>query len=401
MSNNAQAPNSQSDELIFAQADEEILFAEETETNPLEKSWKILIVDDEAEVHEVTKLVLSDVTFENKSLTFISAYSAQEAKQLMRSHPDIAIIFLDVVMETENAGLQVVQYVREELGNRPVRIILRTGQPGQAPETFVAVNYEIDDYKLKTELTSKKLLITVVTALRAFSTLMQMLEMGQRLQLDLIEYQRVEAALRSSELQEREKVVQLERSLHQLQANQQPLASSSKNSPHREKIETLGQLVTEVTHDILHYPNTGALSTVSMITQIARIVLRLTDEHSAKLGLSQTKLSILMYLSGEPDLCASPSLLAKHCGVSRAAMTGLLDGLEQEAYVERDDHPSDRRALRVRLTAKGQQFLDWIAPQDHYQLSKLLDTLDQAERQKFIELARKFLTILGEESANR
>ncbi len=392
MSNNAQAPDSQSDELIFAQADEEIEFAEEMETSPLEKSWKILIVDDEIEVHEVTKLVLNDVTFENKSLTFMSAYSAHEAKQLIRSHPDIAIIFLDVVMETENAGLQVVQYVREELGNQPVRIILRTGQPGQAPETFVAVNYGIDDYKLKTELTSRKLLITVVTALRAFSTLMQMLEMSQRLKLDLINYQQVEATLRSSQLQEREKVAQLERSLHQLQADR---------SPHSEKIETLGQLVTEVTHDILHYPHAGALYTVSMITQIARLVLRLTDEHSAKLGLSQTKLSILMYLSGEPDRCASPSLLAKHCGVSRAAMTGLLDGLEQEAYVERDDHPSDRRALRVRLTGKGQQFLDWIAPQDHYQLSKLLDTLDEAERQKFIELAQKFLTILGEESTDQ
>jgi len=390
MSNNAQSADLQDDGFRI-EADEEIQFAEETEFNQLEKSWKILIVDDDAEVHEVTKLALRDFTFENQSLIFISAYSAQEAKQLIQQHPDIAIIFLDVVMETENAGLQVVHYVREELSNQPVRIILRTGQPGQAPETVVAVNYAINDYKLKTELTSKELFITVVMALRAFSTLQQMLEVSQSLKLDLIEYQQVEAALRLSELQEREKVDRLERSLHQLQAQR---------SPHREKIETLGQLVTEVTHDILHYPNAGALYTVSMITQIARIVLRLTDEHSAKLGLSQTKLSVLMYLNSEPDLCASPSLLAKHCGVSRAAMTGLLDGLEQEEYVARDDHPFDRRALMVRLTPKGQQFLDWIAPQDHYQFSKLMDIVDETERQKFIKLARKFLTILGEESTN-
>lgn len=193
----------------------------------------------------------------------------------------------------------------------------------------MAVNYAIDDYNLKTELTSKELFITVVMALRAFSTLQQMLEVSQSLQLDLIEYQQVEAALRLSELNERRKVDQLERSLHQLQ---------TRRSPHRERIETLGQLVTEVTHNILLYLNAGALYTVSMITQIARIVLRLTDKHSAKLELSQTKLSVLMYLSGEPDLCAR-SLLAKHWGVSRAAMTGLLDGLGQEAYVERDNYP--------------------------------------------------------------
>lgn len=385
MSPNAQSDDSQSDRLIFAQADEEIQFAEEIETHLLEQSWKILIVDDEIEVHEVTKLVLSDVTFENKSLTFISAYSAEEAKQILRSQSDIAIIFLDVVMETEDAGLRLVNYVREELGNRPARIILRTGQPGQAPETDVVLNYGIDDYRLKTELTSEKLLLAVVTALRAFSTFMQMLEMSQTLRSQLIEYQQAESDLRSGK--------------HSTEtAHLRPsLLQPAEQSPYREKVETLGQWVASVTNDILHHSNTGALSTLSTITQIARLVLRLTDEHSAKLGLSQTKLSVLMYLKEESDLCASPSLLAKQCGVSRAAMTGLLDGLEQEAYVERDNNPSDRRALKVRLTPKGQKFLDWIAPQDHYEISHLIETLDDAERQKMIQLARKCLTILGEE----
>lgn len=105
-----------------------------------------------------------------------------------------------------------------------------------------------------------------------------------------------------------------------------------------------------------------------------------------------------MYLNSEPELCASPSALAKHCGVSRAAMTGLLDGLEQEEYVERDSHPSDRRALMVKLTSKGQQFLDLIAPQDQYQLSRLMDTLDEVERQKFIELAKEVLKLFKEPS---
>lgn len=390
MSNTTQAlADSQSDEFIFAQEDDAIAVSEATAIDPLKASWKILIVDDEVEVHEVTKLALSDFTFENKALTFMSAHSAQEAKQLIQLHPDIAIVFLDVVMETENAGFQVIQYIREELGNSLVRIILRTGQPGQAPETVVAATYGIDDYKTKTELTAQKLFITVITALRAFSTLMQMLEMSQGLKLDLLRYQQAEREI--SGMQERENDDKLERSLHGLQ----PMQPKPKQ---HEKIEMLGQLVAEVAHELMHPPNAGALYTMSTITRVARIVLRLIDEHSAKLGLSQSKLTVLMHLNDEPERCASPSLLAKYCGISRAAMTGLLNGLEQEGYVERDEHPSDRRALKVKLTAKGQQFLEWIQSQGHSQKAKLMDTLDEVERQKFIELARKVLTLFEEHS---
>jgi len=382
-----------SDEFIFAQEDEERptdASSDASELAQLGKSWKILIVDDDAEVHEVTKLALSDFTFEGKSLTFISAYSAQEAKQLIQAHPDTAIIFLDVVMETENAGLQVIPYVREELLNPIVRIILRTGQPGQAPEMAVVTHYGIDDYKTKTELTSKKLFITVVTALRAFSTLMQMWEVTQNLDLELVQHKQLEASLRTSQMQERQKVHQLERSLQAAQQTQiQP--------EQQEKIETLGQLVTEITRDIMHSPNAGTLYTMSMITRIARMVLRITDDHSAKLGLSQSKLAILMYLNGEPEHCASPSSLAKHCGVSRAAMTGLLDGLEQEKYVERIDHPFDRRALMIKLTLKGQEFLDWIVPPGQYEISRLMGNLEEGERQKLIELFMKIQKLFEEQ----
>ncbi|MBM0744022.1 MarR family transcriptional regulator [Phormidium sp. CLA17] len=349
-----------SDEFTFAPEDEAEIVT--TSQNQPEQSWKILIVDDDIEVHEVTKLALSDFIFENKPLTFISAYSGQEAKQIIQTHPNIAIIFLDVVMETEDAGLQIIQYIREELGNSLVRIILRTGQPGQAPETVVAANYGIDDYKTKTELTSNKLFISVVTALRVFSTLMQMRELSQGLKLELTKYQQVEADLQHSGKQ-------------------------------REKAGVLSQAVTATTQEILHTPNTDTLHTMAILTRIARMVLRITDEHSAKLGLSQSKLAVLMYLNSKPQLGASPSFLAKHCGVSRAAMTGLLDGLEQEEYVERDDHPSDRRALMVKLTQKGQQFLDGIETQDQYQSIKLIDMLDEVERQKFIEFAREVLKL--------
>jgi DNA-binding MarR family transcriptional regulator/CheY-like chemotaxis protein len=388
--------NHESDELIFAQEEDEIPFTPESSRS--NNSWKILIVDDDAVVHEVTKLALSDFTLEGKSLTFVSAYSAEEAKQLIQMHPDTAIVFLDVVMETENAGLQVVQYIREELGNPLVRIILRTGQPGQAPENVVAVNYGIDDYKTKTELTSQKLFLTVVTALRAFSTLIKMLQVSQNLELELTRHQQIETSLRTSAKQEREKFRQLERAASQIPPGSLQSDQSIPLQPEqRERIETLGQLVTELTHTIVHSPHqAGALHTMSMMTRLARMVLRITEEHSAKLGISQSKLAVLMYLSHEPEGCASPSSLAKHCGVSRAAMTGLLDGLEQEEYVERDDHPSDRRALKIKLTRKGQEFLDWIAPPGQYQMLELMDTLDEAERQHLTELVMDVLKLFEE-----
>ncbi|MCC5880916.1 MAG: DUF3369 domain-containing protein [Idiomarina sp.] len=133
-----------------------------------QESWKILIVDDEPEVHAVTKLALSDFSFLGRGLEFHSAYSGEEARELATKHPDAAIILLDVVMETDDAGLHVAKFIREELGNRFTRIILRTGQPGQAPERTVIVNYDINDYKSKTELTAQKLFTAVMSSLRSY-----------------------------------------------------------------------------------------------------------------------------------------------------------------------------------------------------------------------------------------
>jgi len=42
-------------------------------------------------------------------------------------------VLLDVIMETDQAGLDLVEFIRDTLKNETVRIILRTGQPGQAP----------------------------------------------------------------------------------------------------------------------------------------------------------------------------------------------------------------------------------------------------------------------------
>lgn len=149
---------------------DEFLFAEDDDDSSSENlgSWKILIVDDEPEVHTVTRLALNDFILNGKSLEFMSAYSGEEAKAMFRKHSDIAVVLLDVVMETDDAGLQVANYIRNELDNHFTRIILRTGQPGQAPEKDVIINYDINDYKSKTELTAQKLFTVMIAALRSY-----------------------------------------------------------------------------------------------------------------------------------------------------------------------------------------------------------------------------------------
>jgi diguanylate cyclase (GGDEF)-like protein len=151
---------------------DDLLFLDEQETSsdvPKDEGrWKILVVDDERQVHEVTRLALKNFKFEDKPLEIISAYSGQEAQVILTEHPDTAVLLLDVVMETKYAGLDLVKHIRESLNNLFVRIILRTGQPGEAPEISIIKDYDINDYKTKTELTQQKLFSSLVTAIRAY-----------------------------------------------------------------------------------------------------------------------------------------------------------------------------------------------------------------------------------------
>lgn len=136
-----------------------------------DRPWKIMVIDDDQDVHTLTQMVLRDFQFEGRGLQFISGHSGQEAKQLMSEHPDTAILLLDVVMEREESGLEAVQFIRTHLNNQFVRIVLRTGQPGRAPEQQVMTTYDINDYKEKTELTAQKLTTTVTASLRSFRDL--------------------------------------------------------------------------------------------------------------------------------------------------------------------------------------------------------------------------------------
>ena len=148
-------------------------------------TWTIAVIDDDPAVHEGTRYALAGYSLDGRGLDILSAHSGQEARALLAERRDVAIVLLDVVMETDDAGLQLVDYIRRELKEETVRIILRTGQPGQAPERRVIVDYDINDYKAKTELTADKLFTSLTAALRSYQQLERMVQTRRGLEIIL------------------------------------------------------------------------------------------------------------------------------------------------------------------------------------------------------------------------
>jgi response regulator RpfG family c-di-GMP phosphodiesterase len=130
--------------------------------------WRVLVVDDERDVHLVTKMVLSDFVYQDRKIELVSAYDSEQAKHILATQPSFAVALIDVVMENDSAGLQLVEWIRNTLKNKHIRLILRTGQPGIAPEDEVIRHYEINDYKAKSELSAQKLNTTMFASLRAY-----------------------------------------------------------------------------------------------------------------------------------------------------------------------------------------------------------------------------------------
>lgn len=151
--------------------------------------WRILVVDDDPDVHESTAYGLRGLDIEGRGLHLLHAHSGADALSVLRHEPDVAVVLLDVVMETDNAGLATVTAIRGELGMSHIRIILRTGQPGQAPEIDTIRRYDINDYKTKSELTRTKLYTALTTSIRSYDQLRRLdvlyatnLELVMRLQ---------------------------------------------------------------------------------------------------------------------------------------------------------------------------------------------------------------------------
>lgn len=153
------------------------IFQDEVETKEeqekkKEKFWRILVVDDDESVHQVTKLVLADAEIEHRKLSIVSAYSSEEAKDILLKDNSFCMAFVDVVMETDHAGLELVEWIRKEHRNQAIRLVLRTGQAGTAPEAKVIKEFDINDYKEKTDFTANKMITTVYASIRAYRDIM-------------------------------------------------------------------------------------------------------------------------------------------------------------------------------------------------------------------------------------
>ncbi|MDR6294054.1 MULTISPECIES: hybrid sensor histidine kinase/response regulator [Inquilinus] len=168
--------------------------------------WRVLIVDDDPEVHQITRLILDGFSFSGRGVALIDAYSAAEAMDILRRTENVALVLLDVVMETDDAGLRFARWIRGVLGNSMVRIVLRTGQPGQAPEQEVIVAYDINDYKAKTELTQTRLFTTLVAALRSYEQI-RTIEDGRKTLAQANDVLEHAVAERTAELRESERLL--------------------------------------------------------------------------------------------------------------------------------------------------------------------------------------------------
>ncbi len=147
-----------------------------------EPPWQILVIDDDPNIHAITRLNLRRIRLRDRPLSLIGVLSAEAARAVLDQQSDVALALIDVVMESEHAGLDLVKFIRSNLSNRAIRLILRTGQPGMAPPEKLIVDYEIDGYLAKTDMTATKLVTTVITALRSFETIQALAQLVEELE---------------------------------------------------------------------------------------------------------------------------------------------------------------------------------------------------------------------------
>ncbi len=159
--------------------------------------WKLLVVDDERDIHAITDIVLTNYSFKNKKVKILNAYSAKEATEILKDNLDVAIVLLDVVMETIDAGFQFVKIIRERFNLPFLRIVLRTGQPGHAPEPEVITKYDINDYHTKTELTHERLITVITAGLRTYDSLITV--ESYRKNLELLVQERTKELVKANE----------------------------------------------------------------------------------------------------------------------------------------------------------------------------------------------------------
>ena len=114
------------------------------------------------------------------------------------------------------------------------------------------------------------------------------------------------------------------------------------------------------------------------------------EQHYQAYGVSRGRWQVLMALYKAPgDDGLTPAELADFAGVTRAAMTGLVDGLVETGYVTRGEVGDDRRTYRVRLTGRATDFLASVLPDHLRRMQDLMHAFTPAERDTFVELIEK------------
>lgn len=131
--------------------------------------WKVLILDSRSSVHQATKLLLQKLSFAGKSFMALSSFSLQEAKEMLQRDSDIAIVLMDVEINEENIGLNLVHFIRKELQNEKIRIVLRTGYPDLLPEKEIIKNYAIDGSLSEEEVSESQFEFIILGAIQTYN----------------------------------------------------------------------------------------------------------------------------------------------------------------------------------------------------------------------------------------
>ncbi len=282
------------DELFLTEQESELVEIGKKKDESLEK-WKILIVDDEEDIHHVTRIALKGFTFRGIPVVFYDAYSAAEAEKILKKHPDIALILLDVVMETTNAGLDLVKIIRDKLGNKVTQIIIRTGQPGQAPERDVIVSYEINDYKTKTELTSLKLFTVALASLRAYEAVQQIGRLNEEFKLEINRHIRKEKILEHARKKAEKSEQQKSIFLHQMSEKVQGPLNLILNSSDTIRKEVKDQVNDNIRQlfDDMSYSGKEIIRAVQMIKDLSEIQADNYEVNREKISVSDAIRDIL------------------------------------------------------------------------------------------------------------
>lgn len=163
--------------------DDQFAYSNDLPSTSSQPVWRVLAVDDDIDFQRATAFALSELELLGGRIELIQAFSCREASALLAKHRDIALVLLDVVMETEDAGLRLIKSLREVVGNRETRVVMLTGEPGLAPAHDVMRDYDINDYWTKSELSAERLLTVLTAAVRGYAQLKALASARRGLQM--------------------------------------------------------------------------------------------------------------------------------------------------------------------------------------------------------------------------